>query len=167
MPPPVAVSWHDVLRDRRRRRGEHQTHGPYEKRYVRRRRAMNMYERQNDKIVRISARAPRIISLSFSLHDSPHRVAGEDAHVRRRNGRAISVDMRCLKTATIPEMSARGIRIFPPLCDVANKGTRGKSGNYIPARDNAIEFLTPGILGIDNTNERKCCINTRDWLYAI
>lgn len=93
---------------------------------------------------------PHVCRLSFFPPRHPHRsrerMRGGKAHVRRRNGRAISVDMWCLKTATIrrrqPErFFSLSFLFFLLRRDAADKGTRGKSGNYIPVRDNAIGFL--------------------------
>lgn len=115
MPPPVAVSWHDVLPVASSWRASNTW--PYEKRHVRRR-AMNMHERQNDKIVRISARS-RLVPLFFPppiIRMGRGRERGGKAHVRRRNGRAISVDMRCLKTATIRRCQPEVFVFFPLSC---------------------------------------------------
>lgn len=141
-----------------RRNGAPSNTWPYEKRYVRRR-AMNMYERQNDKIVRISARPS---SLFFStppdIRAGRGRGYGGKAHVRRRNGRAISVDMRCLKTATIRRRQPEVFAFFSPLhpfpfffffCDATprTKALAEKAVITSPCGIMLLDFSSSGILG--------------------
>lgn len=130
---------------------------PREKRYVRRR-AMNMYERRNDKIVCISARTSPLFPPPppRQPYRSRERMRGGKAHVRRRNGRAISVDMRCLKTATIRRRQLEVFAFPPPpspfsfsFCGATprTKAPVEKAVITSPCGIMLLDFSSPSILG--------------------
>jgi len=115
---------------------------------------MNMHERQNDKIVRISARPSPCLLFYSTFAQAAREGCDGEAHT-------FGVEMNeplasiCLKTATT-QTTARGTRAFfflPSLfflfLNVANKGARGKKTVIIFLRELMLSgFSSLGILDI-------------------